>query len=100
LDLISEDIVEQIKVKGLVFNNQCEDKINGLRNRLAEGGHSEAGEEVWSGQPLRRGFESAVSFVAKSKEATATEGGRYHRGFVNFKRFQIRKKNESSDIQL
>jgi hypothetical protein len=26
--------------------------------------------------------------------------GRYHCGFVNFKRFQIRKRNESSDIQL
>jgi hypothetical protein len=26
--------------------------------------------------------------------------GWYHRGFVNFKRFQIRKRNESFDIQL
>jgi len=49
-------------------------KINGLRNRLAEEGYSEAGAEIWSGQPLRRAFESAVSLVAKSKEATATKG--------------------------
>ena len=26
--------------------------------------------------------------------------GRHHRGFVNFKRFQIRKRNENSDNQL
>jgi len=26
--------------------------------------------------------------------------GRYHRGFVNFKRFQIQKRNESSGNQL
>jgi hypothetical protein len=61
----------------VVFNNQYEEKINGLRNRLAEGGHSEAGEEVWRGQPIRRGFESAVSFVAKSNGATAPSDGGY-----------------------
>jgi hypothetical protein len=61
-------------IQRVICNNRYEEKINGLRNRLAERGHSEAGEEVWSGQPIRRGFESAVSFVAKSNEATATEG--------------------------
>ena len=74
MDLIAADIVGFYSAKEAIFNNQYEEKINGLRNRLAEGGHSEAGEEVWSGQPLRRSFESAVSFVTKSKEATATEG--------------------------
>ena len=53
---------------------QYKEKINDFRNRLAEEGYSEAGEEVWSGQPIRRGFESAVSLVAKSEEATATKG--------------------------
>ena len=50
-----------------------EEKINGHRNRLAKGGYSKAGEEIWSGQPIRRGFESAVSFVAKSNEAAVSE---------------------------
>ena len=64
----------KLMIQRVIFNNQYEEKINGLRNRLAERGYSEAGEEIWRGQPIRRGFESAVSFVAKSKEATATEG--------------------------
>ena len=59
--------------KRVVFNNQYEEKINGLRNRLAEGGHSKAGEEVWRGQPICRGLESAFSVVAKSNGAKATE---------------------------
>ena len=71
MDLIAANIVE---VERLVFNNQNEEKINGLRNRLAEGGYSKAGEEIWSERPIRRGFESAVSYVAKSNEATASEG--------------------------
>ena len=58
----------------MVFDNQYEEKINGLRNRFAEGGHPEAGEKVWNGQPIRQGFESAVSFVAKSNGSTATKG--------------------------
>ena len=60
------------KVNDIKGDNRYEEKINGLRNRLAEGGHSEAGEEIWSGQSICRGFESAVSFVAKSNGATAT----------------------------
>ena len=71
MDLIATDI---IYTNVCLVNNYCEKKINGLRNRLAEEGYSEAGEEIWSGQPIRRGFESAVSLVAKSKEATATKG--------------------------
>src|SRR5674476_254114 len=59
--------------EGVVFN-QCEKKINGLRNKLAEGGHSKAGEEVMSGQLIRRSFESAVSLIAKSNGTTATKG--------------------------
>jgi hypothetical protein len=73
LDLIAGDIVETNDTKGWHSKINCEEKINDLRNRLAEGGHSEAGEEIWYGQPIRRGFESAVSFVAESKEATVTE---------------------------
>jgi hypothetical protein len=73
LDLIVADIIKLIAQR-LVFTNKHEEKVNGFRNRLAEGRHSETGEKVWSGQPIRRGFKSAVSFVAKSKEATATEG--------------------------
>jgi hypothetical protein len=70
MDLISTVIVLYIKYKGVLLN-QCEEKINGFRNRLAEGRHSKAGKKVWSGQPIRRSFESAVSFIAKSSEATA-----------------------------
>jgi len=57
----------------VVFHNQYEEKSNDFRNRFAEGGYSEVGAEIWSAQPIRWGFESAVSFVAKSKEATATK---------------------------
>jgi hypothetical protein len=71
MDLISTDIVLWNKYKGVLLNNQCEEKVNGFRNRLAEGRHSKAGKKVWSGQPIRRSFESAVSFIAKSSEATA-----------------------------
>ena len=64
LDLIAADIVGKI-VQKVVFHNQYEEKGNDLRNRFAEEGHSEAGAEVWSGRPVRWGFESAVSIVAK-----------------------------------
>jgi hypothetical protein len=40
LDLIVTDIVRSI-VQRLIFNNKHEEKINGFRNRLAEGRHSE-----------------------------------------------------------
>ena len=73
MDLIPTDVVLKNEWKGVLLN-QCEEKINGFRNRLAEGRHSKAGKKVWSGQPIRRSFESAVSFIAKSSEATATEG--------------------------
>jgi len=62
LDLIAADIVNRLLV---AFNIQYAEKINGLRNRLAEEGHSKAGEKVWVGQPIRRGFESAISFIVK-----------------------------------
>jgi hypothetical protein len=57
----------------VVFNNQCEEKTNDFRNRFAKGRHSETGEEVWSEQPIRRYFESAFNFVAKSNGGATTE---------------------------
>ena len=32
---------------------------------LLRAGYSEVGAKIWSGRRVRRGFESAVSFVAK-----------------------------------
>ena len=57
-----------------MFHNQYGVKSNDLRNRFADGRYSEAGEDVWSEQPIRQGFESAVGFVAKSNWATVTGG--------------------------
>ena len=55
-------------------------KINDHRNRLAEGRHSEAGEEVWKRQSIRRVVEGAVRFLTKSNGAATTEGATTHGG--------------------
>ncbi|MDD1626186.1 MAG: hypothetical protein LUQ26_01730 [Methylococcaceae bacterium] len=62
MNLHAANIVEADNAKSDI---QYKEKSNDFRNRFAEGGYSEARAEIWSGQPVRWGFESAVSFVAK-----------------------------------
>jgi hypothetical protein len=83
----------------LAFNNQDEEKIMVSEIDLLR-------EEI-PRLEKRFGVDNPFVVVLKAQLASLQnktkqqlQRGRYHRGFINFKKFQNRKRNESSDNQM
>ena len=57
-------------------------------------------QKFGAGNPFVGVLKVQLALLLNERKQQPHEGGRYHRWLVNFKRLQIRKRNESSDNSL
>jgi len=99
LDLIAGDIVEANDTKGgiqksIVRRRSMISEIDLLREDIPR-----LEKKFGAGNPFVEVLKAQLALLQNQRKQQL-QRVRHHRGLVNFKRFQIRKKKECSDNQL